>query len=143
MAWEVARLIQMAPEQTRPALNCNAALTTAATWRAQSLADGDYFAHCDPAGVCPNDYARRAGCDLGPDYGAGNQIESLVAGTGDAQKAFYLLMGSIEHEAHLMGLGTTGLGALYAGQDDIGVATVYKAGTKYGWYTVVLIADCL
>lgn len=137
-AWEVMRLISADQAQARPVLRCNPELTTAATWRADSLANEDYFAHCDPAGLCANDYARLAGCKLGPQYSKGNEIESLVAGPDNPQEAYQLLMNSPPHREHL-----TGAGAFFGAQTDIGVATVYKPGTRYGWYTVVLIGNCL
>lgn len=135
--WEVARLISTSPEQQRPALNCNSALTQAAEWRAYSLATGDYWSHCDPNGLCANEYARLAGCNLGPEYDTGNQIESLGAGIDNPEGTVTLLMGSIAHREHL-----TGVGPFYAAQDDIGVASIYLPGTRYEWYTVIMIADC-
>ena len=119
-------------------LRCNPALTRAAENRAKSLADGNYFAHCDLEGKCANRYAREAGCRL-PDYYSenGNNIESLVAGPADWSIAYFFLSNSPAHGDHLFGRLP-----FFREQLDYGIASIHQPGSLYGHYYVYLIAIC-
>lgn len=122
--------------QERPGLALCPALVTAATWRAQGMATGgDPFAHVDANGLTPNEYCRQAGCRLPVGYaGKGNNVESLGAGTGDAEVMFAALANSPKHSDHLFGRGW------FAHQTHVGIAAAQ--GGVYGWYWCILIAAC-
>lgn len=124
--------------QRHPRLSCNSALNAAALNRAYSMAINKYFAHCDLGGICANDYARAAGCKLPSDYGSGNNIESLLAGTGDALTAYSALMASPSHRAHLLGADE-----FFMAQDQLGIAFLSQPGSPYTFYWVILIGQCL
>lgn len=133
-AYEFYQLLSEDERQLRPRLDCCPALVTAAAWRAAALVAGPW-GHCDGNGVWANDYARRAGCVLPADYGAGNNIESIAAGSPDARAIFEALARSKSHSDHLFGRGD-----FFLRQTRIGIAVA--AGGRYGWYWSVLIAQC-
>lgn len=128
-------LIASSEEQERLSLSCNNALTTAARQRAAGLANGDPWGHCDRNSICANEYARSYGCNLPPEYGPGNYVESLVAGTGNVRSAYDALIASESHRPHLRGEGD-----FYGEQTDIGVG--YYVGGEYGFYFSIMIAKC-
>ena len=125
--------------QQRRALQCNPALVRAALFRAQSMAEGGYFAHCDPRGICANRIAIEAGCQLPGDYPPnGNNIESILAGTNDPNFAYNILIASPSHKTHLLGVAD-----FFRKQDQVGIAFLDAPGSKYRYYWVVLIARCV
>lgn len=129
-------LLRTDARQERPELKCNPALVRAAQARGDEMARSNRFAHCDQNGVCPNSYARAAGCMLPfPKYGYGNNIESIAAGSFSADAIFEALARSPGHATHLFGKND-----FYAGQGDIGVAI--GVGGQYGWWWSVLIGEC-
>lgn len=131
------RLLVSDPRQQRPRLVCCPALVLAAQRRAHGLANGDPWGHVDAAGVWANTYARNAGCVLPSDYGNGNNIESLTAGTGDVQAAFDSLTNdnAPKHRAHLLGESE-----FYRRQTMVGIG--YAEGGQYGFYWSILIGIC-
>jgi len=133
-AYEFYQLLSKDERQERPQLNCCRTLVNAAASRAAALVTGPW-GHCDGNGVWANDYARRAGCVLPADYGAGNNIESIAAGSPDARAIFEALARSKSHSDHLFGRGE-----FFQRQTQIGVAVA--AGGQYGWYWSILIAPC-
>ena len=131
-------LIKYSSFQLRPSLIYSEILTEAAHQRALGLASGQPWAHCDPNGVCANDYARAAGCVLPDDYGHKNNIEVLVAGSDDALVSFDALMGSEHHRAALIGDGD-----FFRAQDKIGLFFLDAPGSPYHYYFVIMTAQCL
>lgn len=130
------RLLVSDGRQQRPRIDCYPVLVRAAERRAASLIASGLWSHCDPNGVCSNSVARALGCVLPPDYAAnGNNIESLVAGSPDAELMFTALANSPSHSDHLFGRGW------FQQQRHVGIAV--GEGGKYGWYWVVLIGTCL
>lgn len=132
------RLLVDDPRQQRPVLDCHPALVTAAGWRAWGLAHGDPWSHCDADGVCANEYARQSGCRLPWDYASkGNNIESLTAGTGVVEIAYWSLTndGAPDHRRHLLGEID-----FFRAQRHAGIAVA--EGGELGWYWVVMIATC-
>lgn len=125
--------------QQRTVLRCNPFLNKAAQARAQSLADGGYWAHCDPVKKeCPNKVARLAGCKLPSNYEDDkNYIEELSAGSPDARASFDSLANSPSHKVHLFGEGD-----FFQQQGDVGIALLEKTGSRFTYYWVVLIAVC-
>ena len=122
--------------QQRTRIDCHPALMRAARARAESLISRDYWAHCDPDGVCPNLVARRAGCRLPSDYGdRANYIEELGAGTPDPAVMFTALGNSPAHKTHLFGEID-----FYRRQPHVGIVLV--EGGRWGWVWVVLIGTC-
>lgn len=98
------------------------------------------ISHYDKNGVGPNAYASFEGCSLPDDYAPkGNNIESLVAGTGDVtgDSAFEALARSSSHSRHLFGEGD-----FFGRQNRIGVAIIRNEATFYKWSLVVLIGQC-
>jgi len=123
--------------QQRSEWHCNRFLVQAAQVRAESLATGGYWAHCDPAGVCPNTVARQAGCPLPSNYGNGNQIESLVAGPSVVEIAYAAVTSSADHARHLFGQNE-----FFRGQADYGIAVLNAPGSVWGVYYVIMIGTC-
>lgn len=122
--------------QQRPGLTCCPSLVLAARQRAAGLAAGDPWGHVDASGRTPNEYARGASCHLPAFYPEkANNIESLVAGSPDVQTVFTALANSPSHAAHLFGLND-----FFRSQPKVGIAMM--AGGFYGWYWVILIAEC-
>ena len=130
-------LIASSEEQERLSLSCNNALTTAARQRAAGLANGDPWGHCDRNSICANVYARKAGCILPPEYGDGNYVESLVAGTEDPLVAYNALIDSDSHRSHLNAEAD-----FFRQQDEIGVGFLSQPGSPYSFYYVIMIARC-
>lgn len=122
--------------QERTRLDCHPALVRAAQRRAASLVASGLWSHCDPNGVCANQVARNMGCTLPATYGAGNNIESLVAGSPDAGVMFAALANSPGHSPHLFGRGW------FRHQRHVGIAYVAAPGSRFGFYWVVLIGVC-
>lgn len=125
--------------QQREGLRCNPFLNKAAIIRAQSLADGGYWAHCDPVKrECPNKIARLAGCKLPSNYEDDkNYIEELSAGSPDVQVSFDSLANSPSHKVHLFGEGD-----FFRQQSDVGIALLEQVGSRFIYYWVVLIGIC-
>lgn len=135
-AADFCRLLVGDRRQQRPQLALCPMLQQAAIWRAHGLANGEPWSHTDSHGVTANEYARRAGCRLPDDYNPkGNNVESLVAGSSDAQAMFTALATSTQHADHLFGRGW------FQRQDRFGIAVSEGPG-KYRWYWVVMIAEC-
>ena len=134
------RLLVKDPRQHRTRLDPCPALTAAAQHRAAMLATMPDLAHVEPDGVTTvNEVARRFGCGLPAHYAArGNGIESLVAGTGDAQAAFEALARSPKHAAHLFGQSD-----FYRGQGQVGIALMDAVGSRWRWYWCILLGECV
>lgn len=133
---EFCRLLVSDGRQQRRSMTLCPMLQQAAIWRAHGLANGEPWAHVDSHGVSANEYARRAGCRLPADYAkVGNNVESLVAGSVDAQAMFTALASSPAHADHLFGRGW------FQKQDAFGVALCEGPGV-YRWYWCVMIAQC-
>lgn len=130
------RLLVADQRQQRPSLGTCAALEQAAEWKAQDIAEHDYWLHQASTGEWPNDTARRFGCNLPPEYGDGwNGVESLVAGSADAMIMFNALAESPDHRVHLFGLNE-----FYRQQTHVGIAMA--TGGQWGWVWCVMIAVC-
>lgn len=131
------RLLVTDQRQERLTMELCPALQQAAVWRAYGLASGgDPWDHVDEEGTTPNEYARRAGCQLPADYAPrGNNIESLVAGTADAMVAFNALANSPRHADHLFGRGW------FRRQRHFGVA-LCKGSAEFTWYWAVYVGTC-
>jgi uncharacterized protein YkwD len=137
-AAEFTKMLTGDSRQQRKVIRCNPALVRAAQHRAESMTALGYFGHCDPNGVCANAVARAQGCRLPAHYSLfGNNIESLIGGTGDPATAWQLLSASPSHAQHLLGLSD-----FFREQQDIGVAFVEVEGSRYTFYWVVMVAVC-
>ncbi len=130
-------LMRYDARQQRKAIVCDPRLVAAAELRAQAQ-PLDGLAHCDALGICANVYARAQGCRLPLGYGLGDQIESLTAGTPNAQAAFDSLARSPSHRVHLFGEDDT-----FRQQDRVGIAMVEVPGHRYRFVWAVLIAECV
>lgn len=130
------RLLTADQRQQRGRLEVCACLEQAAMWRAFGLSHGDPWSHRDRDGIAPNAYARRAGCVLPAEYGDGNNVESLVAGSDSALIMFAALAASQSHANHLFGLNS-----FFKRQDKIGVAVCEGPG-EFRWYWCVMISRC-
>jgi len=131
------RLLTADQRQQRGRLEVCACLEKAATWKVQDIAEHGYWSHRASTGEMPNFTARRFGCNLPTEYGDGNQIESLVAGSGDATTMFNSLANSPRHRTHLFGENS-----FFKHQSKMGIAVFEKLNTAYQWYWVILIAIC-
>lgn len=128
-------LLMSDPRQQRPRLERCAALEAAALWKAQDIAQHDYWSHVAANGEMPNVTARRFGCKLPQDYGSGNNIESLVAGSPSATVMFNALAESPSHRPHLLGLNS-----FFRAQTHVGIAMV--RGGQWGWVWAIYVAPC-
>jgi hypothetical protein len=130
-------LMRYDARQQRKAITCDPRLVAAAELRAKAQ-PSDGLAHCDQWNVCANSYVRAQGCRLPSDYGLGNQVESLSAGTPNAQAAFDSLARSPAHKVHLFGENDT-----FRRQDRVGIAMVEVPGHRYRFVWAVLISECV
>lgn len=129
------RLLVADQQQQRPQMQRCERLEQAAEWKAQDIAAHDYWLHQASTGEWPNNTARRFGCNLPPEYGTGNNVESLVAGSPDAMAMFGALANSPAHRVHLFGLNE-----FFRQQTHMGIAMA--TGGKWGFVWVVMIARC-
>lgn len=135
---QMVALVRGHPRQKRDALVWDARLAAAARARARSMGTRGYFGHVDPDGYGPNWYVTRTGYRLPLQWTAfagANQVESILAGHGDAQAAFQKWMASKQHSAHLLALNP-----FYQNQTRFGVACVTVPGEAYRHYWVFLTA---
>jgi len=138
------RLLLTDSRQARAALVCDPRLVAAAKERAVTLAGEGALSHCDARGECVNRVARRYGCTLPAGYAPnGNNIESLAAGTPDPWVIFVWLAASPSHSVHLFARDPSGnIQRQFQQQTQIGIASYYAPGSAWGYYWVILIADC-
>lgn len=130
------RLLTADQRQQRPSFGTCAQLEAAAEWKAQDIVAHGYWAHQAANGEWPNATARRFGCNLPAEYGSdNNHIESLCAGSDDAQVMFDSLARSEQHRVHLFGLNE-----FFRQQTHVGVAMAQ--GGQWGWVWCVMIAAC-
>jgi hypothetical protein len=129
------RLLLDDDRQEHPSLTVCASLILSATRRAEGLANGQPWSHCDAQNICSNAYARDAGCVL-PDWYQpnGNQVETLGAGSDNVLAIYEALTGSEKHSEALFGRGW------FRHQTHIGIAMA--TGGVYGWYWVFHLAKC-
>lgn len=134
-----AKTLLSDPRQQRQGVRCNPALVAAANARAMSLAIGGYWAHCDPAGVCPNAVVRASGCRLPPEYPIiGNGVESLVAGSPDAKSSIDALATSEKHADAIFGLKP-----FFVSQQEIGIGYYADPNSRFGFYFSIVFANCI
>jgi len=98
------------------------ALSASATFKANELADHDYFAHQSAVtGKWPNELAREYGFAL-PSWWTddANYIESLHGGSDNPYNVLGSFAGSPSHRAHIFGEGSLGSGG-FPDYDQIGV----------------------
>lgn len=125
--------------QQRPRLSVCKALEAGAGKRAWGLANGEPWAHRDSTGLGSNGIARRLGCALPPEYSDNaNYIESLCAGSADAQVMFDSLARSDHHRVHLFGEAD-----FYRVQHHVGIGMAENPDAEFRWYWCVWIAACL
>ena len=134
----VAALLLTDGRQQREFFSCNQALVRAADARAHDLAQNGYFAHCDLQGVCPNTYARNAGCKLPSDYSAnGNNIEALIGGVANPVQVIDALSKSNAHSDLIFGRNS-----FFVKQHAVGIGFVADPNSKYKFYYSILFAIC-
>jgi uncharacterized protein YkwD len=133
----VDRFMQLMKEgkQGRPSLTCNSALMNGAQAKAKDMAVKGYFAHIAPDGLTPNKSAHDFGCGH-PYDDDGNQIESSLAGTWNADAAYEALIRSPRHRVHIEGED------FFSDQIDFGIGYYELAGSPYTFYWVVWTAPC-
>jgi hypothetical protein len=137
-AAEFYRLMATDARQQRVSMACDARLVAAAEARAKAQF-GDGLSHADELGTLPNAYVRYYGCRLPSFYPlVGNSVESLTAGTPNAQAAFDSLARSPSHSVHIFGKD-----ALFRSQLLVGIAMVEKPELKWRYYWAVITAECL
>lgn len=134
----IASLLLQHPKQARDTLECDPRLVEFARGRAQDMAERDYFGHVTPDRVGPNELLRASGYEMPKYYvgGIANSIESILAGEGEPDKAWKLLLSSSTHRSHLLGLDS-----MYVKQQRFGVAYFHKSESKYAHYWVIVIAE--
>jgi len=105
----------------RPAVALNESLRASARFKANEMAEFDYFAHQSQAtGKWPNQLARDAGYPLPAWWSSdANFIESLNSGTADPSLVVSSFAGSPSHRRHIFGEGTFALyGEVGVGRSD-------------------------
>lgn len=129
-------LLRDDPRQQRTEMICNQALVKAAQARAEGLANGDPWSHCDGNGKCANQYVIEAGCVLPSHYGLKNNVESLAAGTQDAAFALWSLTNDLAaaHRRHV--LAET---EFFREQTQIGIGFA-QGSAQYQYYWSILTA---
>lgn len=133
-----AQLLCYDERQQRVGMAWCPALQRAAMWRANDMAALRYFAHCNPAGVCPNAVAAASGCRLPADYAQnGNNIESIAAGSPSPAVILDALGNSPKHADHLFGRGE-----VFRQQTHYAIGYVAMPGSVYGFYWCVMISVC-
>lgn len=123
--------------QQRVRLFCHPALVEAAYRRGVSMATKGYFGHCEPNGPCANVVARESGCKLPPEYGNGNEVESIAAGSPSWSAIYDALARSPSHSEHLFGKNE-----FFVQQYHVGVAHVSDPLSRWKDYWVIMIAVC-
>jgi len=138
------RLLEGDSRQARAATTCSPALVAAAKDRAKTLALEGALSHCDQKGECANHVAARYGCILPASYAPnGNNIESLTAGTANVKAAFDSLANSYAHFIHIFALNHDGsVNTFFVQQTHVGIALEIAPDSYWGFYWVILIADC-
>lgn len=140
-AREFVKLLVIDGRQQRKELKCDERLVRAAFARATKSLETVPISHYDSNGVGPNAYAAFEGCSLPSNYAPkGNNIESLVAGTGDVTGvgAYEALARSESHSRHLFGIDE-----FFGEQNRIGAAIVKNPDSFYKWSMIILISRCL
>ncbi len=126
-----------------PPLIWNDTLAIVALQKAEDMAKRGYFAHLNPEGEGINILIHKAGYFLPPEWTKdkkANFFESLNAGTKTGKGAIAdLILDSYDsskgHRKHLLGLNE-----FYRNLTDIGIGHIHSDGSKFGYYTVVIIA---
>lgn len=135
----LAELLRTSDLQQRSELECDAALSAFAEFRARDLIDREYFSHVTPGGVGPNALLRLAGYDLPSTYQGrrDNHVEALAAGFPDPADAWEALLDSSEHRKLLIAEHD-----FYRKQDRFGIARAYddRPNRAMRDYWVVIIA---
>ena len=129
-----------AAEQQRDSgmIRCDQILMNVAQARALDMGTRRYFSHTSPDGLAANYYVRQAGYTLPSNYGtdrAANNVESIGAGTPDAQTIWTAWLNSTHHRAHL-----TGSNVFFREQIDFGIGRAVVNGSPYQYYWCFLSA---
>lgn len=132
-----ASMLMTDARQQRVRLFCHPALVEAAYRRGISMAQLGYFGHCEPGGPCANVIARESGCRLPPEYGSGNEVESIAAGSPTWSAIYDALARSPSHSEHLFGKND-----FFRQQYHIGVAHISDPHSKWKDYWVIMIGVC-
>jgi len=106
----------------RPPVALNSALGNSAAFKANEIADYDYFSHqSEVTGKWPNELAREHGFSL-PDWWTDNvnYVESLHGGSDNPYNVLGSFAGSPSHRVHIFGEGSFGAGG-FADYDQVGV----------------------
>lgn len=126
-----------------PPLRWNDTLAKVAEEKALDMGRRKYFGHVTPEGKGINILINEAGYLLPPEWiknPKDNFFESINAGTETAVGAIKdLIVDSYDagkgHRKHLLGMNE-----FYQSLTDIGIGHVKSEGSKYGYYTVVIIS---
>lgn len=132
----MAALIRGNPGQRRDTLIWDARLHSAAQKRARDMGERKYFNHVDPDGCGPNFYVLQTGYRLPIEWTAfksANQVESILAGTANPDKAFDLWLNSGKHRQQVLGLNP-----FFELQTRFGIAHVNVPGSPHKDYWVYI-----
>ena len=141
---ELATLMREHPLQQREFMQCDAILTSAAQWKAEDMVARKYTGHCTPDGICANRIVQRFGYRLPSNYTEnGNNIESTSANRRTAEDAFYALLNSSSHKAHILAELE-----FFRAQNCYGIGFHEERPTiRYPWPTirawVIMTAPCM
>jgi uncharacterized protein YkwD len=132
----MAALIRGDSQQRRESLVWDERLHRVAQKRAADLGRRAYFAHVDPDGLGPNHHLTQAGYRLPIKWTAfksSNQVESILAGDIDPDKACERWLKSGKHRRQLLGLN-----GFFQAQTRFGVAHARIPGSPFTDYWVYI-----
>ena len=129
--------------EKRDQLAWNEILADVAVQKAIDMADRKYFSHVDPDGNGINIMIREAGYEIPDSWvedATNNFFESLQAGTATGIKVINDLVEDRGtdppgHRNHLLGIDE-----FWSNCTDIGIGMIKMPGSKYRYYTCVIIA---
>ncbi len=134
----IEELLRSHADQQRASLACNPTLAAVARARAEDMGRRAYFAHVNPDGQGPNYLVRQAGYVLPASYSQemnGNNIESIGAGSADADGMWGAWIVSEKHSTHLLGKTN-----FFAEQIHYGIGFAQVPGSPYQYYWVFVSA---
>ncbi|MDA0686552.1 MAG: CAP domain-containing protein [Bacteroidetes bacterium] len=132
--------------QSKHSLNWNAQLANAAQYKAQDMANRNYFGHVNPEGYGMNHFINQYGYALNSSWlnnKSDNFFESLSAGRQSPKDAIVSLISDGGERVHLNAGHRVHLLSLKEFYDpcyDIGIGWAYNPNSTYKYYCCVLIA---
>lgn len=135
---QMAAIIRGHSSQLRKQFVWDRKLAKAARQRAQDLGKRAYFGHIDPDGKGPNWHVTQSGYRLPIKWTAfdtANQVESILAGIDNAERAFNRWLKTPKHLSHVLALSQ-----FYQDQTRFGIGYAQVPNSPFVHYWVLLTA---